>query len=759
MSASWPVSFARRVCFPLRSRWALPMGFAMGLAFACGGAGADPIPFGKGIGDISARDQPISAFLQNLFGTVGVRVAVSPAVTGAVNGHFAGTAESIYRQVARAFNLVEFYDGSVLHIGTPQDLQSRTLKLDASVAAQLTRTVNKLGIGDTRNRVRSAGDGVLLITGLKRFVEQVEELARLPVDTPHPGSGESASPAPSIEVRVFYLRYAWAQDLSMTIGGRSSMLPGVASTLRSLMSATAVPATPVVAVRSGAGALAAAATQGSGVARGPGTHPRPDAATHEGTVGPPGHQAPPASALALPSAAGFSPGQAGTPSATINGRTEADTVAGRIEADARLNAVLVRDSAERMPTYEALIRALDVEPKSVEIEATLIDVNTDKLRELGIQWRYSQGATSLLFGRGDATDLNLMPGTKAADITLSGAGGFASAILGNANQFIARISALETQGAARVVSSPQVLTLSNVEAVFDSSQTFYVRIAGRDEVDLFNVSAGTTLRVTPHVFQEGKEARIKMRVAIEDGSLSTRTVDTLPVVDRASITTQAMIFEGESLLIGGISRESRAEAESRVPLLADLPWIGRLFRQRRTQTDRLERLFLITPRLAAPRRPAVAAEEVGHSSAHSQASPASPALQVQTAKGPRASYAPGERYGLDVSILRDGFLYCYLVDIRDRVTRFFPGESQASAAVSAGTLLNFPGSLPFRLVAPRTAGQEEVACMLASDDPGPDPLQLDRALPVPATGAALQSRFRELARGAVDADGLIVVVR
>jgi hypothetical protein len=49
--------------------------------------------------------------------------------------------------------------------------------------------------------------------------------------------------------------------------------------------------------------------------------------------------------------------------------------------------------------------------------------------------------------------------------------------------------------------------------------------------------------------------------------------------------------------------------------------------------------------------------------------------------------------------------------------------------------------------------------MLASDDPGPDPLQLDRALPVPATGAALQSRFRELARGAVDADGLIVVVR
>ncbi len=72
-----------------------------------------------------------------------------------------------------------------------------------------------------------------------------------------------------------------------------------------------------------------------------------------------------------------------------------------------------------------------------------------------------------------------------------------SAVLGNAQQFVARISALQTEGAAKVVSSPQVVTLSNVEAVFDSSQTFYVRVAGREEVDLFNVSAGTLLRGRP----------------------------------------------------------------------------------------------------------------------------------------------------------------------------------------------------------------------------------------------------------------------
>jgi type III secretion protein C len=277
----------------------------------------------------------------------------------------------------------------------------------------------------------------------------------------------------------------------------------------------------------------------------------------------------------------------------------------RVEADARLNAVIVRDLPERLSQYEQLIAALDVEPQALEIEATIIDVNTDRLRQLGINWRYTKGRSSLLFGRGDNSDLLLTPTTPAGDITPTGKGGFISAVLGNANQFIARINALEEQGAAKVVSSPQVLTLSNVEAVFDNSSTFFVRVAGRDDVDLFNVSAGTTLRVTPHVFKDRGEVRIKMLVAIEDGSLSSRTVDTLPVVDRSSINTQAMIFEGESLLVGGITRESSNDEATKVPVLGDVPVIGALFRSTSKNSSRVERMFLISPRLSSGRRVAV----------------------------------------------------------------------------------------------------------------------------------------------------------
>src|SRR6185436_16804989 len=89
-------------------------------------------------------------------------------------------------------------------------------------------------------------------------------------------------------------------------------------------------------------------------------------------------------------------------------------------------------------------------------------------------------------------------------------GGVASVVLGSLGQFFARIKALQSEGAARVVSSPQVVTLSDVEAVFDNSSTFYVRVAGREQVDLFNVSVGTSLRVTPHVFRDHDANRIKM---------------------------------------------------------------------------------------------------------------------------------------------------------------------------------------------------------------------------------------------------------
>jgi type III secretion protein C len=143
----------------------------------------------------------------------------------------------------------------------------------------------------------------------------------------------------------------------------------------------------------------------------------------------------------------------------------------------------------------------------------------------------------------------------------------------------------------------------------EANRSFYVRVAGEFDVDLFNVIAGTTLRVTPHVFHEGGDAlpRIRLLVNIEDGTLTDARVDQIPIVDRSAINTQSLIAEGESLLIGGLVREETSSAVSKVPVLGSIPLLGRLFRRTAKSTARIERLFLITPRLIPASRAAAAA--------------------------------------------------------------------------------------------------------------------------------------------------------
>jgi type III secretion protein C len=105
--------------------------------------------------------------------------------------------------------------------------------------------------------------------------------------------------------------------------------------------------------------------------------------------------------------------------------------------------------------------------------------------------------------------------------------------------------------------------------------------------------------VTPHVFRDRDSNRIKLMVNVEDGSLTGRSVDQIPIVDRSTINTQALIAEGESLLIGGMVRDSATAGVDKVPVLGDIPVLGNLFKTQRKGGQRIERMFLITPRLAS----------------------------------------------------------------------------------------------------------------------------------------------------------------
>jgi len=195
--------------------------------------------------------------------------------------------------------------------------------------------------------------------------EQVEDLVRADQAAP-----AGAAPAGNTaDFRVFYLRYAWAQDMTMTFGGRQVVLPGVASILRSLVGGhSGTPLGQEVQLRPTQPSLRGQGLASQGVTQKTSASNARDSA---------------ADVLVAALARTAQPAE---PAATL----VPDAQAIRIEADPRLNAIIVRDQADRLPRYEQLIAALDVEPQTLEIEATIIDVNTDRLRELGVNWRWTE---------------------------------------------------------------------------------------------------------------------------------------------------------------------------------------------------------------------------------------------------------------------------------------------------------------------------------------------------------------------------------
>lgn len=556
--------------------------------------GANP-PFRDAPVTISARGKDLASFVRDFYAAAGLRVTVDSSVKGRINGNFSGKAADVWGQVARAFNLIGYYDGSVVTVYAADQVQSRTVDVISGRAGEVVGAAEKAGLTDETNRARSTAVDSILATGVPRFLDQVQQLAQgLPrrrgIDEDGPNTAQIA-PAMArrpyseevepYELRVFYLRYARADDTALNAGGRELVVPGVGSTLSRIMGDGA----PVAgSVGASYGGRTVRQSQPRLLGRGldsvrPGANQStPYDNDDEDYLGL--GSAPPPPAASAAAAAGYV--QAGP----------------RIAIDPSLNAIVVRDRPENMPAYEGLVRALDVRPQIVELVATVVDLNIDRLRDLGINWRFNSQGFNALFGG----DIIRRTGDPAIDFARTGAvnnGLSLGGIIGANQEFIGRLQALESKGAARIVSRPQLVTLSNVEAVFDRTRTFYVRVAGDRQVDLFNVTAGTTLRVNPHVLYDKGIPRIRMVVAVEDGSVLDSEVDDIPLVERASVNTQAMINEGEGLLLGGLTVNADFDAETKIPLLGDIPILGELFKSRSKRRQRTERLFLITPRIVS----------------------------------------------------------------------------------------------------------------------------------------------------------------
>ncbi|WP_422449491.1 MULTISPECIES: type III secretion system outer membrane ring subunit SctC [unclassified Endozoicomonas] len=480
--------------------------------------------------------------LQNFAGSYYMPSIIADTVVGEVNGKIGPmTPVDFLDHLANIYGFIWYFDGHTLFVYDGSSSSQQIISLNYLPIKQLKKTLKKIGIWDGRFFWKEQPkEGLVFISGPPRYIELVSQTALL-LD-----AKEGERQKSKLTVRTFPLKYAWATDKSFSFRGQQLTVPGVATILTRII-------------------------KGGGVAQ----------VTKQGLPNP---SVTPAESVSRSGEPGMKDGSESSAGDPLNAGAEADEV--YINADPRLNAIIVHDLESKMPMYEELVASLDKPTSQIEISVSIIDINTQDLRALGVDWSNSASSND--------TKISFTPYPNAPTPNYTT---IVSSALGSFN---ANLQLLADEGRVKIVSRPSILTLDNIEAILDNSSTFYVSVASNEDSELFPVTSGTVVQVTPRIVREEQGRRIHMTVNIQDGSGSQGTEDIgskLPEVTNSSINTQAIISEQESLLIGGFYKEQDEAKLTKVPLLGDIPVLGHLFRAESKSKIKQVRLFLITPRI------------------------------------------------------------------------------------------------------------------------------------------------------------------
>ncbi len=556
-----------------RPYWGRIVGLALLLVLSNLGHAAD-IPWKSPRYTVTADKQSIVEVIRGFANDQGLSVDISEDIKGDISGRFDAPPQEFLDVFCQQNGLVWYYDGTKLFVSPSSTITTKIYQLRSIQVEALMRALKQVGILTERYPIRVVDDlGLVYVPGPPRY----QELVDLTLQTLEAAAAPNSRTR--LTTRMYRLRYAWAEDQVVIFRDSEVVLPGVATTLRNLVNGKGAQRTFVPGGNTARNPRTFQGLNGSGLAR---------------FGGQPINYGSPIYGQYPPS---VSPGVPGTPSqvgavaqASADEQPDMSDAIGppSIQADARLNAVIIQDVETRFPAYDKLISELDVAGGLVEIEATIVDIDADSGFEfgppLGATWQNGAKTESARFGI-STTDV------ASTSLTL---------VTEQATQFALSLQALRTKGQAELVSQPSVLTMNNVEAQLDSTQTFFVRVAGQLQVDLFDVVVGTSLRVTPHIVEQPDGTnRIQLLVKVEDGTQQAQgqAIDGIPVIQRSTINTQAVLDENQSLLLGGLMRSEQRSRKRGIPGLMNIPKVGFLFSSTTTSTIKTQRYILLKPRI------------------------------------------------------------------------------------------------------------------------------------------------------------------
>jgi type IV pilus assembly protein PilQ len=270
---------------------------------------------------------------------------------------------------------------------------------------------------------------------------------------------------------------------------------------------------------------------------------------------------------------------------------------GTISTDARTSTVIVKDAPQAIEDMRKLLKQLDVPERQVMIEARIVEATSTFTRSLGVNWglHYRDGSSSLL----GINSLDTGFGGLANAAPTSGASGQPGAAMGISFGKLTsnisldlRLNAAASAGMIKIISSPKVATLNHKPAKISQGQQipYQNTTATTGAVTAF-VAATLSLEVTPHINSNGT---IVMKIDAKNDAPGTGSP---PPINTKQATTELLLKDGETTVIGGIFVDSEQDGDDGVPFLMDIPFLGQLFRSSSKTKTKTELLIFVTPRI------------------------------------------------------------------------------------------------------------------------------------------------------------------
>jgi type IV pilus assembly protein PilQ len=275
---------------------------------------------------------------------------------------------------------------------------------------------------------------------------------------------------------------------------------------------------------------------------------------------------------------------------------------GSITIDERTNTLLIQDTSDKLAQIRAVINKLDIAVRQVLIESRIVVANRDFTRNIGVRFgaagRKVDGQYTTTVGGGgvSGTTPNTGIGDLIVDLPAGGSAGTIGLAIAKASSAVVQLelSALQIEGEGEIISSPRVITANQKSATIKQGVEIpYQEASSSGATTVSFKTAALSLTVTPQITPDDQ---IILDLNVNKDSVG-QVFANVPSIDTRSITTQVLVSNGETVVLGGIYEENKIDTNTRIPFFADIPVLGKLFQNNEKTNDRTELLIFVTPKI------------------------------------------------------------------------------------------------------------------------------------------------------------------